>query len=213
MDDYIALPQPIEEEFSPFQASASSSSSSLPPHFILSYITLILLTCTALIILGIFIEAVATVTKRTLLYITTNITKPTAPIDTPIDMSKSRRKLQAALFYFETPRALLHQVMDRICPVKSHTPSETPPQRVPQQGLPEMARSPCLLCHDGIGMGALKRRLPCGHTFHARCIDAIYMTDGMPIDSEELNGSFRCPQCEFCVFPTPDLIHDDLIFT
>ncbi|PXF49850.1 E3 ubiquitin-protein ligase SDIR1 [Gracilariopsis chorda] len=97
---------------------------------------------------------------------------------------------------------LLHQLIDRICPLSTHTPAE-----LPEQGylfFPPKMRSPCSLCVQGIGMGELCRTLPCGHTFHARCVDKHCLAQG----TTDRTSCVTCPTCRFVVYPTPDLMND-----
>lgn len=99
---------------------------------------------------------------------------------------------------------LLHQLIDRVCPVSTHTPPE-----MPKDGyllLPPKMRSPCSLCVRGIAMGELCRTLPCGHTFHARCVDRYCLQLSQVTKNRE--SCITCPTCTFVVYPTPDLMNE-----
>ena len=62
--------------------------------------------------------------------------------------------------------------LDRDYPVVTHTPKEIP--ETVGTGLVVSLRSngsTCVICLDGMTLGALNRKLGCGHEFHARCVD------------------------------------------
>lgn len=182
---------------------------SMPPHFITTYVTAILLACVAIASVMLFIEFVATMTKHVM-------DQAVELMSTDMDVSlpdslTSKKSIQSnGMVYYATPAALIHQVLDRTCPVSSHTPPEIPPAATKRTALPLRLRSPCALCHSGIAMGQLTRRLPCTHTFHARCIDAVCLS-AVTRSTSCVPLVFQCPECHLRVFPTPDLIANDII--
>lgn len=92
-----------------------------------------------------------------------------------------------------------HLLIDQTCPVSTHTPSEVPHNGNSKTVLPPAVLSPCRVCDQGIAMGMVIRRLPCGHCFHARCIDRVSV----------LGRTIRCVVCGFVVVATPHLIRDE----
>lgn len=91
-----------------------------------------------------------------------------------------------------------HIAMDELCPLRSHTP----------RGKPGM---PCELCvgthsfgedeeesagaqKEMIMLGHVKRTLPCGHAFHAICVDRMFLRSNSAIDSTG-HTLLACPTC------------------
>lgn len=109
------------------------------------------------------------------------------------------------------PYVIAHMLLDHTCPISSHTPSEVPKQNEETNGavLPQCMASPCGVCADGIRMGEMKRTLPCGHYFHARCIDNVCVVESF-WKEEERGGTVVCPECELVIFPTPELMDEYL---
>lgn len=92
----------------------------------------------------------------------------------------------------------LHLDVDKLCPLKSHTPDGK-------------SANPCGLCvgthsfgeevvdADGaerelIRLGHLKRTLSCGHAFHAICVDRVFLS-GEKANVENGLLALQCPTC------------------
>ena len=78
--------------------------------------------------------------------------------------AKGKRK------YVDLLRRILE--LDRNYPVATHTPKEIPETVGTVRAISLRSNgSPCVICLDSMTLGALKRKLGCGHEFHARCVD------------------------------------------
>lgn len=161
--------------------------------------TIIFILCLIIIASCLFIELVAYFTKkavnRVAAFLASHLTCPPQPL-IPYPQPN-------------TPRVLIHQLIDRICPITTHTPTELPVATSPPSILPPTIRSPCFLCDLGIAMGELCRHLPCGHTFHARCIDKVWLT--FSNHSTDLKRCVTCCACNYIIYPTPDPMRDVVI--
>lgn len=187
---------------SPVQLTLSRKSPLHHPQLFTRFVTAFLFACAVLIIWCIFIEVVAALTKRVVdqiakfvaceLYSPRNNTNPSEDLLRPLQ-----------------PYVVIHMLIDQTCPLTSHTPSELPKctEESPKTVLTERLCSPCGICDSGIGMGELKRTLPCGHSFHARCIDHVCIKEPFQKLSR-LKGGIECPICQFVVFPTPALVNN-----
>lgn len=75
----------------------------------------------------------------------------------------------------DTSTALLRRSMelDERCPIVAHTPKEFPTKTTTGVRMISLRNngSPCVICLENIVLGDLKRNLPCGHEYHARCVD------------------------------------------
>lgn len=159
------------------------------PHALALYATSLTVLCVILAAILLFIETVAHAMKKAMTHVVDLLALP------PSFSSSSSHDRGLP----PSPTAALHELLDRTCPLQSHTPPELPAVRV-APGLPVPAETPCTLCHHGgIYLGQLRRALPCGHVFHARCIDRATL-----ITSTEI--MLECPVCQFVVVPTPDLV-------
>lgn len=59
--------------------------------------------------------------------------------------------------------------------------------------LDDAADGQCAVCLDGLESGDLQRTLPCGHTFHAACIDRWFM---QMCDARYGGAPPACPVCK-----------------
>lgn len=180
----------------------SRTSSLHQPQLFSRFVTAFLFACAVLIAWCIFIEVVAALTKRVMDRIAKFVASElySQPNDAypPEDLL---RTLQ--------PHVVIHMLIDQTCPVTSHTPSEIPKctEESPRKVLPEQLCSPCGICDSGIGMGELKRTLPCDHSFHARCIDNVCIKESFQ-NFCRAKGGIECPRCKFVVVSTPALVKE-----
>lgn len=91
-----------------------------------------------------------------------------------------------------SPSVVLLLLLDRLIPLRTHTPCETPPAT--KTLIPSFAESPCTLCNCGISLGMVTRTLPCSHTFHASCLDRYCLA----------HSQITCPMCPLRLPPVPD---------
>ena len=175
----------------------------LSSQLITGYTFVILLFCAILLVSAIFIELVACVSKKVMDRLADYIF---AQMSNDVQLKVLRSQFHHSLHHVQR-----HQLIDRTCPVSSHTPSEVPPVRteLSKNALSESIHSSCNICNKGIRIGEMSRILPCGHVFHARCIDSVVLAnfrdDG---NVGSVSAYIECPSCSHVIFPTPDLIRD-----
>lgn len=92
-----------------------------------------------------------------------------------------------------------HLAVDQLCPLKSHTP----------RGHPGMPCGLCLGMHsfgeededaaaaekEMIRLGQVKRTLPCGHAFHAICVDRVFLRSSRAFGCAAGLVALNCPTC------------------
>jgi hypothetical protein len=118
----------------------------------------------------------------------------------------ARRMKPAEAAAVQDPSGIVqrHVDVDKLCPLRSHTPDGT-------------SANPCGLCvglhsfgeedeeaglteREMIRLGHVKRTLPCGHVFHAICVDRIFLRSGEG-EGEDGSSTLQCPTCHEPVLP------------
>lgn len=186
-------------------SSMQPQSLRLPPHIITNYVCLIVLLCVFISSSCVLVQAMAGVTKAFIHNMVVMLSRPNGTKQAKEHIIEQLPPLSIAIY----------QLIDRTCPITSHTPSRLPSNRGARNSiLPETLSSPCGGCDDGIEMGQLGRTLPCGHIFHGRCVDRLCLDIKENIIKDLATVPlFQCPLCQHVVFPTPDLVEDCVIQT
>lgn len=180
------------------------NTSSIQTHSATTYITVVILTCLALIFVSTVLEV--------FLHKLSELMNHTSRLMTPA--GKARHTYGTENIWTAVPPVVrLHHLIDKTCPVQSHTPPETWHTLSENSGhsfaLLRPFHSPCTLCGNGIAIGHVIRRLPCGHTFHARCVDTHLLKTYQAHNHAWLSAvTLQCPACLLFVFPTPELVID-----
>lgn len=176
------------------------TSAGTSPPLLIRLVSAFIFACVILVAWFIFISIVASLTKKVIDRIARFVAKELYSSQTIYPFEQSHRLQQYVV---------VHMLIDQTCPISSHTPPELPryDKESAKKILPERLCSPCGMCDKGIGMGQLKRTLPCDHSFHARCIDKVCINKSFRKLSRA-KGGFECPLCKFVVVPTPALISE-----